>query len=406
MDYDSFKNDYEPIYDLVNGIKVYDGTTLESRRRFARKIQALENLSQESLFTVIEPSTLTAKGHLTNVFFDEQELITSIYDLPNEILKAGCNYGEKFGPLYKPPVEKKKSSRGRKPKNKKNTKRKKQGTGKYFCSQVTFEIKPEDDIYKIKLFRTGCFQAPGVVNPNMSDLIAPIEIMRKYLADLLGEEVEIESFHAVMRNYKCRLNNINYHVDLTELESVIIQEKQAPIFGLYVEYMLQTVEGKYTDIVRNMLRGYNIIDIAEIKYNPDKCGSLNVKFNRPSYLKSTKKTTVKLLKRGKINFDGGNSEQEIRELYLWLQYIYNKYHKRILFDITKIKNEDTDTSSCDEISIYETSEESESDEEPEPVANPRVQLRHILNLHMNGSDNPIARSIKKNLNRNEEIKEL
>ena len=38
-----------------------------------------------------------------------------------------------------------------------------------------------------------------------------------------------------------------------------------------------------------------------------------------------KKTTVKLLKKGKINFDGANSEYEVQELYYWLEYIYTKY---------------------------------------------------------------------------------
>ena len=51
-----------------------------------------------------------------------------------------------------------------------------------------------------------------------------------------------------------------------------------------------------------------------------------------------KKTTVKLLKKGKINFDGGNCEHEILELYYWLQYIYSKYSNDILVDISKISN--------------------------------------------------------------------
>ena len=51
-----------------------------------------------------------------------------------------------------------------------------------------------------------------------------------------------------------------------------------------------------------------------------------------------KKTTVKLLKKGKINFDGGNSEYEIEELYYWLQLIYIN-NPNIIVDIDKIKNE-------------------------------------------------------------------
>ena len=52
-----------------------------------------------------------------------------------------------------------------------------------------------------------------------------------------------------------------------------------------------------------------------------------------------KKTTVKLLKKGKINFDGGNSEYEVKELYYWLEYIYYQYRKQILVEIASIKNE-------------------------------------------------------------------
>jgi hypothetical protein len=51
-----------------------------------------------------------------------------------------------------------------------------------------------------------------------------------------------------------------------------------------------------------------------------------------------KKTTVKLLKKGKINFDGGNSEFEIEELYYWLQLIYIN-NPSIIVDVEKIKNE-------------------------------------------------------------------
>jgi hypothetical protein len=51
-----------------------------------------------------------------------------------------------------------------------------------------------------------------------------------------------------------------------------------------------------------------------------------------------KKITVKLLKKGKINFDGGNSELEVIELYHWLEYIYYTFRKFILVDIASIKN--------------------------------------------------------------------
>ena len=51
-----------------------------------------------------------------------------------------------------------------------------------------------------------------------------------------------------------------------------------------------------------------------------------------------KKTTVKLIKKGKINFDGGNSEHEMLELYYWLEYLYTKFASEVLVDVNKISN--------------------------------------------------------------------
>ena len=80
------------------------------------------------------------------------------------------------------------------------------------------------------------------------------------------------------------------------------------------------------------------MDIAERTYNTDKCFYLSIKFRRPINFEPKKKSTVKLLKKGKINFDGGNSEYEVMELYYWLAYIYNKYKNEILVDVSQIEN--------------------------------------------------------------------
>ena len=97
------------------------------------------------------------------------------------------------------------------------------------------------------------------------------------------------------------------------------------------------------------------MNIAETTYNTDRCFSYIIKFYRPSILDSKKKATINLLKKGKINFEGLNSQEEAIELYYWIQYIYNIHSIRILHDITKITNEyNSDTSSCDDESIYDS----------------------------------------------------
>jgi hypothetical protein len=356
---------FEPIYTVVDGIKIYDGTTPFSRKVYARKIEDLKTLkntvSKEHIFSKLQPSTLTAQGCLTNVSFEEKNIIDMLSALKAEdhILMIGCNYGEIFNPRYKKPEVKKNSGRGRKPKPKIKTKRKMQGNGKYFSSQITFLIEHPDSLgqYKIKLFRNGVFQVPGIRNPDMKDLVKPIKILRAYLQYNFGEDVQVDNFTAVMRNYKSRLINQHYHVHLERLEELISSEKKAENYEKYIKYLYSGLSTQYQEQIRTMLGRFNPLNIAEMTYNTDRCFCLIIKFYRPSSADKSKKTTVKLLKKGKINFDGGNSQQEVEELYFWLEYIYNKYKSEILFDIRHIKNEyNSDTSDCDAISIYSDSE--------------------------------------------------
>ena len=360
-----------PKFNLVNGIKIYDGTTDESRLEHKNKIAHLQHLNEgkENLFTELQPSTLTAQGTMTNIGFMEEELIDMLSPPPKHMLMIGCNYGEKFHPDYVKPVVAKKSGRGRKPKPKKKTKRKVQGSGRYFSSQITFVIEHPDTKhpYKIKLFRNGVFQVPGIKDPAMLDLIQPIEILRKYLAYNFGEDVQVLNFMAVMRNYKARLVNENYHVHLEKLEELILTEKHNPAYGHFLDYMLQSVNTTYADKIKRRVGTFNPMNIAEMTYNTDRCFCLIIKFYRPNMLKPQKKTTVKLLKKGKINFDGGNSEQEVIELYNWLQYVYNTYSNKVIFDVRNITlDTDSDESSCSDTSLYDSSSDSSCCEADDP----------------------------------------
>jgi len=348
----------DPIYKLVNGIKIYDGTTKQSQIEHKEKIKHLKKLikNKPQIFTPLKPSTLTAQGKMSNVDFLEKILIQMIAEPTGNILMIGCNYGELFNKTYKKPIIKKPSGRGRKPKPKRKTKRKIQGNGRYFSSQVTFVIRhpKTQHIYKIKLFRNGVFQVPGIKDPTMIDLVEPIDILKKYLSENLHESIQVVSLIAVMRNYKSQLINPNFHVHLEKLEELILKEKNQPSNEIFINYMLQSINKKAVGIIKKRIGNFNPMNIAEMTYNTDRCVCLIIKFYRPNILKPQKKTTVKLLKKGKINFDGGNSEQEILELYYWTQHIYHKYADKILFDVRHITNKyDTDTSECSDESIYD-----------------------------------------------------
>lgn len=326
---------------IVQGIQIYEGTTVSSGLRYLRSLKYFLSLDlPNNIFIKPQPSTLTAQGLMSNISFDEKDIIDTLSNPTGDIMLIGCNFGEKFNPTYQIPQVKRKSGRGRKPKPKIKTKRRSQGTGKYFSSQITFIIRhPISKLnYKIKLFRNGVFQVPGVKDPSMIDLIAPINILKDYLAYNFGEDVQIMKFMAVMRNYKTKVINDNYRVDLTYLEDIINFYKAHKLFEPFIKRELEPVPQKLRSKASKFIGKNNLMNIAELNYNTDKYFCLNVKFYRPMPHDLYKKTTVKLLKKGKINFDGGNSEYEMLELFYWLKYLYSKFSNEILIDIRQINN--------------------------------------------------------------------
>ena len=343
------------LYEVIDGIKVYQGNSQASIDRYKHNIQMFKDLygDNEPLFTPLEQSMLTARGKISGIIFMEAELIKILPEPTGQIVNICCNYGELFNPNFpiKKPVKKTATKKGRKPKVKPKSKRKMQGNGKYFSSQITFVIEhPESKMrYKIKLFRNGVFQIPGLRRPSMRDIIQPITILRDYLKNALTNtpnctgEISVVYIVAVLRNYIASLRNTNYHIDIERLEEILTMYKTSTSKDLL---------GYKIDPIMDKNNGLNSMGIAEMVYNTDRCFSLIVKFNRISPFDVEKQTTVKLLKKGKANWDGGNSELEVEELYYWLQYIYLKYKDEILFDVNVIEADDENTDS-EAPSIYD-----------------------------------------------------
>lgn len=328
-------------FNEIDNITIYTGTSEESRDFYTKSIAHLQDAFKgEKLFNLPLPSTLTAQGLMSNISFDERELFDMLSEPTGCIMRIGCNFGKMYNKNYVKPVIVKKSGRGRKPKPKEKKKRRTQGTGDHFSSQITFVIQhPDTNVeYKIKLFRNGVFQVPGVKNPTMEDLVKPIEILRQYLLKNFDEDVQVIDFIAVMRNYKAKILDANLFVNLIELEDIITAEKSFISFEPFIKYSLSALSQHQLDKAMKFIGKTNPLNIAEITYNTDKCFCLALKFYRPMLKEIDKKTTVKLLKKGKINFDGGNSELEMLELYHWLELLYKTYADKILVDTSKIEN--------------------------------------------------------------------
>jgi len=340
------ENKYDMLnYNIIDGVRIYDGTTKYSDKHLDNNITYYKNFMNDSnkIFTELVPSTLTAKGKFNNIYFNEEDIIDMLSTpVGGYILSIGCNYGVIINPspdYTAPPVKIRISNRGRKPKNKPKSKRKLQGTGRYFSSQITFEIYNNFNKkrYKIKLFRNGGFQVPGVNKPDMSDLIVPIKILRDYLrAEFMDDSIDIQYFISVMRNYICRLRSDNTLIRLNELQTLLKTNKEMDSLDPAND-LIDLLHKKYNIIGYESIKEYigiknNVICMAEIQNNCERYFGLILKFYRPVHWKMHKRTTIKVLRSGKINIDGGNSIKESYELYHWIESLFAQYAHSILYN--------------------------------------------------------------------------
>jgi hypothetical protein len=365
--YSVYENKYDPLkYVMVDGIKIYTGTTNHSDKQLTNKVNYYKNMiiPDNKIFTELVPSTLTAKGAFNNISFNEEDIIDMLnVPVGGHILKIGCNYGVIVNPspdYEPPPVRVRISNRGRKPKTKPKSKRKLQGTGKFFSSQITFEIynSTNKKIYKIKLFRNGGFQVPGVNMPDMQDLIEPIKILRDYLRiEFMDESIDIQYFVSVMRNYICRISNPNMLIRLNKLETLLKGLKDMENLHPVID-LVNILKQKHNLFCDNIIKEYigvknNIIGMAEIQNNCERYFGLILKFYRPVPWKMGKRTTIKVLRSGKINIDGGNSVEESYELYHWIESMFAEYSSTILYNHTVPINESDEYDIGSGESIYD-----------------------------------------------------
>ncbi len=366
-----------PLFNYVDGIRCYDGTTYYSRFSDKRAIEHIKGELGDKICGDLIPSTLTSEGGILGIKFNEKDLMERLPVPTNNIIRIKSNYGELVNPNFEL-MEKKKSKKikkGKKNTERKSKKRKEQGSGTSFISQIQFEVLVSKNpkkkitvdplnifsidlakhkIVKVKLFRNGTFEIPGGVKTDMSDLFDVVETVKEYvdMHFMQNEPVIIDYFSAMMRNYKTILiNNDTHRVDLHALDDVIKTLKEDPIDKAFVDYICSKCESKCAEKVKKMSYGFNRMKIRETELDKIKSFKNVIKIGSPSIKNPDKKVTVKVTMRGKINIDGGISHLGVEKLYYWIQSVIKNNSEKILIDKSKIVNRiETD---CSDDSIYD-----------------------------------------------------
>ena len=200
----------------------------------------------EILFTRLINSTNSVESHFSHIDMDEEDFITILYPT-KDIVAIDCNFGHMRWEDYDPSPRKKNTNKGRKPQDKPKSKRKLQGDGTCFNSNIQFTIRgscirrPSDvadtkvvenyikkkdlgngtekivKYYKIKLYRNGTLSVPGSLKEDLSDCLGPLAILEEYLREVTNLPVEQTYIQATMRNYKFQMRK--HHIDLRALQN-------------------------------------------------------------------------------------------------------------------------------------------------------------------------------------------
>lgn len=287
----------------------------------------------DSFFTNLALSTITVESKISNIKFKEKDLIEhlSFKNIPlknkdkyKDIIKIGCNYGEFITDTYleltKP---KKKSNRGRKKKIKPISTRKVQGNGKYFNSQITFNVLDtinKEKFYHLKLFTNGTIQIPFVCDENIEIIKPIILLIIDYIKDIPNlkildtQDIEITYIKCIMKNYKFNIIDTNYFIDLHEFKNILLNYKQYQNDSNFLEFNNQEYD-------YNLL---NSLELNLIKSNFERYTGIILKFNTPIEDNLNRLTTVKIFSSGKINIDGSNNTETciiIKKIICMLIYL-------------------------------------------------------------------------------------
>jgi hypothetical protein len=323
----------------------------------------LKHSTASTKFSIIENGDMPIK-------FLEENLIKKVKPTDGakystkyaKITKIGCNFGEVLMNGFTEKTPKRNyTNRGRKKVQGKN-KRKVQGSGKYFNSQITifvkldltsfkqkiyidikkrkvnytiYEIdrhdKNEDGecrllscIYQVKIFRNGQGQIPGLKTENMKEVNRILVPVKNFFNGKMKKTLKITNFYRFIQNYKTSLiADMNY--EIAKLRDFFMKQDN----GSYPKKIYRVKSSTHSKLL--------------------------VYFNTPIRIDKEKRTNLTIYRKGSVNIDGAINRYSANQILAYFEKILKEY-KDFLFDPNKEPEEESSTSSTES-----SSEESSTD---------------------------------------------
>lgn len=286
----------------------------------------------------IRASTMTIEFKFEGLELELEDFVG--VELTGHIMEMNSSVGKSVNPNYPPPPVSTKVKRGRKKKVKTTDRCKGGHFGSQMQSVIASTFKP-GKVYKVKCFKTGTGQVPGVLDPYYTDVMPAIEELRQFICKTLGGEFPISYIRPLMRNYVSFINEIDYIIDLRKFTTFITDYCHSGTE--YKEF--ESIIGKHfaPDITNQIMARIpvNRMRISRIQYDPEKYSGVKLSMFRPVHGATTLKEkekilTIKVLQSGKINFDGNRYIWEIESVYEWLSYLFSRYGSEFLMRRSEI----------------------------------------------------------------------
>ncbi len=335
-DDDDFINDEN----VLSSINSEDKNSYEFFKKNKLNLNLKDNFKNNETFkendimlnlNAVTLTLITSEGYISNISYIEKEFIKTV-KLSKRIIKIQSNYGDilinaNFDHLLN--VKEIKPKRGRKPIDKKKTKRKQQGEERGFHSQIEFFFYNPDinnKIFRIKLFVNGRIQIPGVKNEKFEDVQKIIAYFIRYINKFKEIKVdktkkcEFKYITSVMENYKTNIEILNPSLlkSKVNLDFEILKK----LFDSYKDVL----QCKYEiSVINHSYESPRFIIKFKTPIPENKKAIFEI--YKPNYKKKNKETTLILFASGKININGGNNRIESTEI---IEYVYKiiKLHAR------------------------------------------------------------------------------